>query len=56
MEINKILKGDIRDEAIEQGYLDGRFRTKVVPDKKKEQRKKACRNFKGKEEGNPQEI
>lgn len=32
-----------RKEAKAQGFYDGRFRTKVVKDAKKEARKRACR-------------
>ena len=33
--INKLIKGNIRQEIIEQGAYDGRFREKVIPNKKK---------------------
>lgn len=32
-------KGRERDRAIEDGFYDGRFRTKVAKDKKREQKK-----------------
>jgi len=33
--IRKLLEADEREKRKEDGYYDGRFRTKVVPDKKK---------------------
>lgn len=32
-----------RESAIEQGFYDGRFRKRVVPDKKKKERKEKAR-------------
>jgi hypothetical protein len=32
-----------RQEAVEQGFYDGRFRSKVVPDKKKKKSKEQAR-------------
>ena len=46
-EIEKYIKGKNREKAKEQGFYDGRFRTRVVPDKKKSSAK-ACRKNKGK--------
>ena len=34
-----------RNLAIEAGFYDGRFRSKVVADKKKKQSKLACKNY-----------
>ncbi len=34
-----------RASAMEQGFYDGRFKNKVVQDKKKEQNKRAAKNF-----------
>lgn len=33
--IQKMIEADEREKRKEEGYYDGRFRTKVVPDKKK---------------------
>jgi hypothetical protein len=38
-----------REEAKKQGFYDGRFRNKVVPDKKKEENKNAAKKFRGKD-------
>ena len=35
-----------RQLAIEAGFYDGRFKTKVVEDKKKKASKEACKNIK----------
>ncbi len=42
-ELRKKLKGLRRERAIEQGFYDGRFQTKTVPNKKKVKNKKLCR-------------
>lgn len=42
----KDLKGIERERAKEQGFYDGRFKPKVVPDKKKEAEKKLSRSKK----------
>ena len=34
-----------REQAIEDGYYDGRFRTKVVKDKKKQEKKHRNKRF-----------
>ena len=39
----KLGKAENREKAKEQGYYDGRFRKRVVPDKKKQADKKAAR-------------
>lgn len=33
----------VREDAMEQGFYDGRFRKRVVPDKKKKQSKEKAR-------------
>jgi hypothetical protein len=38
------MKGQEREKALEAGFYDGRFRHKVVEDKKKKQSKEACRS------------
>jgi len=38
--IHKLIKGDIRKAFIEQGGLDGRFKEKIIPNKKKYKRNK----------------
>lgn len=35
-----------RENAIAAGFYDGRFKQKVVKDKRKEQSKNHCKNFK----------
>jgi len=35
-----------RKEMLEQGVFDGRYKTKLIKDKKKENNKKSCRKFK----------
>ena len=47
-EIEKYIKAKNREKAKAQGFYDGRFRTRVVPDKKKKNSAKACRKNKGK--------
>jgi hypothetical protein len=32
-----------RELAVEQGFYDGRYKPKVIPDKKKEDKKRKCR-------------
>ena len=39
-ELRKKLKGLRRERAVEQGFYDGRFQTKTVPNKKKVKNKK----------------
>ena len=39
-------KGRERERRKEQGYFDGRFRAKTIPNKKKEAERKASRNNK----------
>lgn len=41
-----MLKGKQRDEAIAQGFYDGRFKAKVIPDKKKQSSKDECKKWK----------
>lgn len=48
-DLNQIEKQVVREEMKEQGALDGRYRPKVIPDKKKYTRKK-----KRKDEANDQ--
>ena len=48
-DLHKIEKQVVREEMKEQGALDGRYRPKVIPDKKKYTRKK-----KRKDEANDQ--
>jgi|WetSurMetagenome_2_1015567.scaffolds.fasta_scaffold1180863_2 hypothetical protein len=38
--IKKLLEADEREKRKEDGYYDGRFRTKVIPDKKKKIKRK----------------
>ncbi len=38
--IQKMVEADERKKRKEEGYFDGRFKTKVVPDKKKKPPKK----------------
>ena len=41
--IKKYLKARNREKAKEQGFFDGRFRSRIVPDKKKKAAREACR-------------
>ena len=41
--IKKMIEADEREKRKEDGYYDGRFRTKVVPDKKKKEKRKRKR-------------
>jgi len=45
--IHKHLLKKNRDAARAQGYYDGRFSEKVIPDKKKKASAEACRKNKG---------
>jgi len=42
---HKSFKGNRRVDMIRDGAFDGRFGTRIVKSKKKEQSKNACRNF-----------
>lgn len=44
--LHKALMKANREKAKEQGFFDGRFGQRVVPDKKKKAQKEACRKFK----------
>ena len=44
--IGQYLKSKQRESAIEQGFFDGRFKTKVVPDAKKKDSKESCKKWK----------
>lgn len=48
--IHKLRKGAVREDAKVQGFYDGRFRQRVVPDKKKKQSREASRKFRKKGE------
>lgn len=37
---NKIQKAHARKEAIKAGAMDGRYRTRLIPNKKKQEQKK----------------
>jgi hypothetical protein len=52
--LHKLRKGKVREDAKEQGYYDGRFHTRIVPDKKKKQDKEKARKY-GKEINETQE-
>jgi len=41
----KTHKGHKREEQVKQGMYDGRFRSKVVSDKKKQNSKLSCRKW-----------
>jgi len=43
IELHKQDKAIQRNLALKQGYYDGRFRSRVVIDKRKEQSRTACR-------------
>ncbi|MGD0710124.1 MAG: hypothetical protein ABR968_03010 [Bacteroidales bacterium] len=38
--IKKLIEAEEREKRKEDGYFDGRFRTKAVPDKKKKYKRK----------------
>jgi hypothetical protein len=40
------VKSRKRQAQIEAGVYDGRFKTRIVPDKKKKESRELCRNFK----------
>lgn len=42
-ELRSLQRGRKRDDQLSQGVYDGRFRNKVVPDKKKQLNKDLCR-------------
>lgn len=42
-ELRSLQRGRKREDQIQQGMYDGRFRHKVVPDKKKQQNRDMCR-------------
>ena len=44
--INKLIKGKLRDEIIEQGAYDGRYREKVIPDKKRKYNRQKAKKVK----------
>jgi hypothetical protein len=43
-QLRSLQRGRKRDEQISQGMYDGRFRNKVVPDKKKQESRNWCRS------------
>ena len=43
-QLRSLQRGRKRDEQISQGMYDGRFRNKVVPDKKKQKSRNWCRS------------
>jgi hypothetical protein len=42
----KLQKGKMRESRKEQGFFDGRFKNKVVADKKKKEEKLFCKKWK----------
>ncbi|MDD3876496.1 MAG: hypothetical protein PHT69_07725 [Bacteroidales bacterium] len=46
--LHKLILSENREKAKEQGFFDGRFCEKQIPDKKKKAKAKACRKNKGK--------
>ena len=42
-ELRSLQRGRKREDQIQQGMYDGRFKNRVVPDKKKQQSKDMCR-------------
>ena len=46
--LQKLILTDVREKAKSEGFYDGRFRSRVVPDKKKKASAEACRGAKGK--------
>ncbi len=49
--LHKLILKQNREKAKKEGFYDGRFSEKVIPDKKKKTNKEACRKFKQKKEG-----
>jgi hypothetical protein len=49
--IKKIIESDEREKRKKDGYYDGRFRTKVVPNKKKKIKKKKIKKTEIEEDG-----
>ena len=45
-EMKNTVKSRKRQAQIEAGVYDGRFKTRIVPDKKKKESRELCRNFK----------
>jgi len=43
--IHKAVKGAVREEFVRQGGMDGRFKTKAVPDKKKKYNRKKAKKI-----------
>jgi len=46
--VRKLILSVIREKAKKEGFFDGRFSPRVVPDKKKKASAEACRKTKGK--------
>jgi|GEM_PF-3411025 len=46
--LHKLILKHNREKAKEEGFYDGRFSERVIPDKKKKANKEACRRFKQK--------
>ena len=44
--LDKYLLSKNRESAKEQGFYDGRFRSKVIPNKKKQKQKERIKSFK----------
>lgn len=44
--VRAMIKGEHRKTLVEQGVYDGRFSPKVIPNKKAQANKNACRKFK----------
>lgn len=49
-QLRKIEIAKERERRKEQGFFDGRFAPKSIPDKRKQANKRACRNWKKDEE------
>ena len=43
--VGSFMRGQNRENAKEQGFYDGRFKPKVIEDKKKQADKDACKNW-----------
>jgi hypothetical protein len=41
--IRSLMMGEIRKSMVKQGFFDGRFEARSIPDKKKEASRRACR-------------
>ena len=41
--LRRLISGEIRKNMVKQGFFDGRFAGRTIPNKKKEASRRACR-------------